>query len=69
MGSTLVFRGANGRRQKHVERIFATRATQRVSQYVNNMEFTEEGRQAMIEDARIGNEKYIQLLANYIWSS
>ena len=29
-----------------------------------NMEFTEEERQAMIEDARIGNKKYKQQFAN-----
>ena len=34
-----------------------------------NMEFTEEERQAMIEEARIGNKKYKQQLANYIWAS
>ena len=33
------------------------------------MDFTEEERQAMIEDARIGNKKYKQQLANYIYTS
>ena len=33
------------------------------------MEFTEEERDAMIEDARIGNKKYRQQLANYIYTS
>ena len=33
------------------------------------MEFTEEERQAMIEDARIGNKKYRQQVSNYIYTS
>ena len=32
------------------------------------MEFSEEQKQALIEDARIGDKKYKQQLANYIYS-